>query len=190
MALAGERQVNGIVQTRVQNVFTIGIEFKIVFPAAGQHRHLADHALVLQRPGLVFFNGFARILDRGCKQFKVYVVFTDSFTTQTTGHFRHHGFRATQEKLVIVTDGDGRTTTFELGADGANLLDAALAHGLDVPFSCQGGVCATCKTRLVAGEVDMDLNHALGPEELAQGLILSCQAHPVSDRVSVDFDQT
>ena len=105
---------------------------------------------------------------------------------------KHHA-RAIEhagEMSLVSASLDGRTTTFEVGADGANLLDAALDQGLDVPFSCKGGVCATCKARLVSGEVDMDLNHALGPDELTAGYILTCQAHPVSERVTVDFDQT
>lgn len=65
-----------------------------------------------------------------------------------------------------------------------------MAAGLDVPWSCKGGVCATCKARLLEGEVEMDLNHALGPEEVAAGYVLSCQAHPLSERVVLDFDQT
>jgi len=104
---------------------------------------------------------------------------------------KHHA-RATQfggkVSAVSVTI-DGRSTTFELTADGENILDAAMDAGLDVPYSCKGGVCATCKAKLVAGEVDMDLNHALSPEEIAAGYILTCQAHPISDKVAVDFDQ-
>jgi len=61
--------------------------------------------------------------------------------------------------------------------------------GCHLPFSCKGGVCATCKARLLEGEVDMDLNQALRPEELEQGFILTCQSHPISTRVVVDFDQ-
>lgn len=84
---------------------------------------------------------------------------------------------------------DGRASSFELSADGENILDAAMDAGLDVPFSCKGGVCATCKAKLVEGEVDMDLNHALRPDEVAAGYVLTCQAHPLSERVVVDFDQ-
>jgi ring-1,2-phenylacetyl-CoA epoxidase subunit PaaE len=84
---------------------------------------------------------------------------------------------------------DGRSSSFELSADGENILDAAMQAGFDVPFSCKGGVCATCKAKLLAGEVDMDLNHALGAEEVAAGYILTCQAHPISPEVVVDFDQ-
>ncbi len=82
----------------------------------------------------------------------------------------------------------GRTTEFELASDGENILDGALSAGIDVPFSCRGGVCATCKARLVEGDVEMDLNHALDDAQLAQGLILTCQAHPVGGRVLVDYD--
>ncbi len=82
----------------------------------------------------------------------------------------------------------GRESRFELAMDGENILDGALDAGLDAPFSCKGGVCATCKAKLLEGEVDMDLNHALSDAELAAGYILTCQAHPLSARVSVDYD--
>ena len=84
---------------------------------------------------------------------------------------------------------DGREYAFELSADGENILDAGLRNGVDLPFSCKGGVCATCKARLLEGEVDMDLNQALRPEEIENGYILTCQAHPVSKKIVVDFDQ-
>ncbi len=82
----------------------------------------------------------------------------------------------------------GRETGFELASDGENVLDGALDAGLEVPFSCKGGVCATCKARLIEGEVEMDLNHALSQAELEAGFILTCQAHPVTPRVVVDYD--
>ena len=84
---------------------------------------------------------------------------------------------------------DGRSSRFSLAADGENILDAAMAAGVDVPYSCKGGVCATCKARVLEGEVEMDLNHALVNAEVDAGYVLSCQAHPVSERVVLDFDQ-
>lgn len=83
----------------------------------------------------------------------------------------------------------GRSSRFELSTDGESILDGALRNGADLPFSCKGGVCATCKARLLDGEVDMDINHALGEQELGDGMILTCQAHPITDQVVVDFDQ-
>ena len=82
----------------------------------------------------------------------------------------------------------GRVVAFDLTADGENILDGAMESGLDLPYSCKGGVCATCKAKIIEGEVDMDLNHALSKDEVDQGFVLTCQAHPISNKVVVDFD--
>jgi ring-1,2-phenylacetyl-CoA epoxidase subunit PaaE len=96
-----------------------------------------------------------------------------------------HGGKVSEVTIIA----GGRETKFELTADGENILDGGLDHGVDLPFACKGGVCATCKAKLLEGEVDMDLNHALTADELKRGYILTCQSHPVSARVTVDFDQ-
>jgi ring-1,2-phenylacetyl-CoA epoxidase subunit PaaE len=83
---------------------------------------------------------------------------------------------------------DGITFDFDLDYDGSSILDAALKQGADLPFACKGGVCATCKAKLVEGEVEMDTNYALEPEETAAGFVLTCQSHPRSPRVIVDLD--
>jgi ring-1,2-phenylacetyl-CoA epoxidase subunit PaaE len=104
---------------------------------------------------------------------------------------RHHA-RA-QEYKGLVSDvsilSDGREYAFKLNTDGENVLDAGLRNGVDLPFSCKGGVCATCKARLLEGQVEMDLNQALRPEEIESGYILTCQSHPISKKIVVDFDQ-
>lgn len=84
---------------------------------------------------------------------------------------------------------DGRSTTFRLPRDGAPVLDAVLEVRPDAPFACTNGVCGTCRARVVEGEVEMDQNYALEPEELERGVILTCQAHPVGDRLVVDYDR-
>ncbi|MFT3909440.1 MAG: 2Fe-2S iron-sulfur cluster-binding protein [Ferruginibacter sp.] len=68
------------------------------------------------------------------------------------------------------------------------MLDGALQQGADLPYACKGGVCATCRAKLVMGEVNMDVNYALEPEEIEQGFILTCQSHPKTEKISVDFD--
>ncbi len=88
----------------------------------------------------------------------------------------------------VIVRSNGREVAFDLTADGENILDGAMHSGLDLPFACKGGVCATCKARVLEGEVDMDLNHALSTEEVEQGYVLTCQAHPISRKVVVDFD--
>ena len=61
-------------------------------------------------------------------------------------------------------------------------------HGLDMPYSCRGGMCCTCRAKLIEGEVEMDLNYSLEPWELAAGYVLTCQSHPKTQRVAVDYD--
>ncbi|MEM9533350.1 MAG: 1,2-phenylacetyl-CoA epoxidase subunit PaaE [Pseudomonadota bacterium] len=89
-------------------------------------------------------------------------------------------------KVSIIAD--RRRTEIEVPADGVPILDAALAAGADLPFACKGGVCCTCRAKVVEGEVRMDVNYALDPEEVEQGFILTCQSHPTTDHVVVDFD--
>ena len=84
---------------------------------------------------------------------------------------------------------DGRSLTFTLPRDGDSILDETLRVRPDAPFACKNAVCGTCRARVLQGEVEMDSNYALEPEEIARGYVLSCQSHPVTDRVVVDFDQ-
>jgi len=83
---------------------------------------------------------------------------------------------------------DGNNFEFSLPAHGDSILDAAMKAGADLPFSCKGGVCSTCRAKLLEGEVMMEVNYALEADELEQGYILTCQAHPQSEMVVVDFD--
>lgn len=102
-------------------------------------------------------------------------------------HARAKQYAGRMSQVTIVMD--GRSVDFDLAADGANLLDSGIDQGLDLPFSCKDGVCSTCKAKLLIGKVDMDITHALEPAEIENGFILTCQAHPISDKVVIDFDQ-
>jgi ring-1,2-phenylacetyl-CoA epoxidase subunit PaaE len=83
---------------------------------------------------------------------------------------------------------DGRRSRFRLGADGVPVLDAALAVRGDAPFACKGGVCGTCRAKVLEGSVEMEQNWALEPEEVERGYVLTCQSHPTSDRLVLDYD--
>jgi ring-1,2-phenylacetyl-CoA epoxidase subunit PaaE len=83
---------------------------------------------------------------------------------------------------------DGVAVDFDLPYDGSSILDAALSNGADLPYACKGGVCCTCRAKLMEGEVKMDINYGLEPDEIEQGFILTCQAHPLTEKVVVDFD--
>lgn len=89
-------------------------------------------------------------------------------------------------RVVLVRDGLRREVVFR--REQPSILDAASAAGIEVPFSCTSGVCGTCRARVVEGDVRMERNFALDRDEVAQGFVLTCQAHPVSERVVLSFD--
>jgi len=83
---------------------------------------------------------------------------------------------------------DGRSSDLDLRPDDVSVLEAALRVRSDLPFACKGGVCGTCRARLVEGTVAMDANYALEPDEIERGYVLTCQSHPTSERVVLDYD--
>ncbi len=84
---------------------------------------------------------------------------------------------------------DGRSFDFDLALNGeTTILDAALKQSADLPYACKGGMCCTCKARLLEGEVEMDVHWGLEQEEIEKGFILTCQSHPKTGKVVVDFD--
>lgn len=84
---------------------------------------------------------------------------------------------------------DGRHQSFSMPRDTVSVLDAGLQQGIDIRYACKGGICATCRCKVVEGKADMDANHALEDYEVAGGFVLSCQAFPASDKLVLDFDQ-
>ena len=87
---------------------------------------------------------------------------------------------------TVVAVLNGRTTTVQMRR-GTSVLDAVLQVRSDAPYACKGGVCGTCRARLVEGQVEMDVNWALEPDELAAGVVLTCQSHPLTERVRLEF---
>jgi ring-1,2-phenylacetyl-CoA epoxidase subunit PaaE len=85
----------------------------------------------------------------------------------------------------LIIDGKRRDVPV---AENESILDAALRAGMDLPFACKGGMCSTCRAKLVEGDARMEVNYSLEPWELKAGFILTCQARPVSDKVVIDYD--
>jgi ring-1,2-phenylacetyl-CoA epoxidase subunit PaaE len=114
------------------------------------------------------------------------------FTTPTRRHTQIYTAVKEQkeEGSKITVKLDGRSIDFMLDYNSNTILDAALAEGADVPFACKGGVCCTCKAKLLEGEVEMETNYGLEPSEVKAGFILTCQSHPRSKKVVVDYDVT
>ncbi len=94
----------------------------------------------------------------------------------------------TECEVTVILDGATRSFMLEKGNE--SILEAGLKAGVELPYSCKGGVCSTCRAKLVAGEADMDVNFALEDYEVARGFVLTCQSYPVTDKVTVDYDQT
>lgn len=92
-------------------------------------------------------------------------------------------------KAVVTAIIDDEPITVELTTDGMSILDAINEAGGDAPYSCKGGVCSTCKGKVLEGEVVMDKNYALEEDELEAGYVLTCQAHPVTEKVVVSYDE-
>ncbi|AWK03679.1 flavodoxin reductase [Flavobacterium crocinum] len=105
-----------------------------------------------------------------------------------TSSSEEHAIQGSQEghtKITVLVDDE--ETTFEMSKK-QTILDAALKQGVDAPYSCQGGICSSCLGRVTTGTAEMTKNSILTDSEIAEGLILTCQAHPTSDTIYVDYD--
>jgi ring-1,2-phenylacetyl-CoA epoxidase subunit PaaE len=158
---------------------------------------LAAHWLDLDAVDAVFVCGPDGMMQavvealkaRGCPDVKIRI---ERFATSVPRH-EHRPAKPpepghTECEVTVVLDGATRTFTLEKGKE--SILEAGLKAGIEIPYSCKSGVCSTCRAKLTAGEVDMDVNFALEDYEVARGFVLTCQSHPVTDKVAVDYDQT
>jgi ring-1,2-phenylacetyl-CoA epoxidase subunit PaaE len=84
---------------------------------------------------------------------------------------------------------DGIRSEFSVPLNGGTVLDGAIDEGIDIPYSCKGGMCTSCRAKVTGGKVDMAMNYGLEPWELEAGFVLTCQARPLTDKVELDFDE-
>ena len=113
----------------------------------------------------------------------------EHFTPSTPARATHNAPDAAAAPRALATIiHDGQTMTVPIGAD-ETVLDAAIRGGLDLPWYCRGGMCCTCRAKLTDGAVSMDANYSLEPWETQAGFVLTCQSRPLTDRVTLDFDQ-
>ena len=135
------------------------------------------------------------LLDAGARKERVYA---ERFVSQSTGKpaSQNQGdkprasAKTTQVKpsVALTVRLDGKSYDFGISKDDL-VLDAALDHGLDLPYSCKGGVCCTCSAKVIEGQVDMVKNFTLSEEEIAQGFVLSCQARAKTPKLVISFDE-
>jgi len=134
------------------------------------------------------------LLDAGARKERVYA---ERFVSQSTGKPASQNQvdkpRASakttqaQSSVALTVRLDGKSYDFGINSDDL-VLDAALDHGLDLPYSCKGGVCCTCRAKVLEGKVEMAMNYSLTDDEVADGYVLTCQAMPRSERVVVSYD--
>lgn len=114
-------------------------------------------------------------------------IHTERFLTDTKR-------KATAQQIEQRSDGqvnivlDGRELIVDVSKQDDSILEAALRAGADLPYACKSGVCATCKCKVLQGQVEMAINYSLEPEELKKGYVLSCQARPITPNVCLSFD--
>jgi len=172
----------------VMNREKIGEFLQTVVPAAG-----IDHVYVCG-PFQMNDEAEAAMLAAGVPEERIHierfgVALPSATSAGQVGAVVHEALPgdAKQARITIVRDGLQREIAFTEGQP--SILDAASAAGLEVPFSCTSGVCGTCRAKLVEGEVRMERNFALDKNEVAAGFVLTCQAHPLTERVTLSFDE-
>lgn len=145
-----------------------------------------DHAF-LCGPGGLIESGKAALTQVGVAPGRIHVEYfsTDGLPIET--------------RAAVATAADGRESTAEIMLNGARhsipvrsgetIVDAGLRAGLEMPYSCRGGMCCTCRAKVTEGDLRMDTNYSLEPWELEAGYVLTCQSHPVSPKVALDYDQ-
>lgn len=131
-----------------------------------------------------------KLIDMGMPSASVHIELFTSPDQPKAAHEKwatdHRKDEGPMSKVSITLD--GTTFDMELAYNGESILDAALRHGADLPYACKGGVCCTCRAKVTEGAVEMEVNYALEPDEVAKGFVLTCQSHPTTDRVVIDFD--
>ncbi|MFI5286295.1 MAG: 1,2-phenylacetyl-CoA epoxidase subunit PaaE [Candidatus Dormibacteria bacterium] len=129
------------------------------------------------------------LLERGVEADHVHAELFHAKDAQRPRAAEHHiaaGAAGAAEVTIIL---DGRSSTFPVDPDGERILDAALRVRSDAPYACKGGVCGTCRAKLISGSVEMDQHFALEQRDMDAGFVLACQSHPTTPKVVIDFDQ-
>lgn len=132
-------------------------------------------------PMVTELHGYLR--ERGCESVHVELFHADPPPRPPAPSDADTGSRASVTAVL-----DGRTTTFQLAENGVAVLDGLLSVRGDAPYACKGGVCGTCRALLVEGDVRMDQCYALDDQDLKRGFVLTCQSHPTTPTVRVDYD--
>ncbi len=139
-------------------------------------------------PAEMIFTVKAFLEKKGITGNKIHLeLFNSTKSRQSTVDSPQTNTSGAVSNINVKVDGRSFEVTIPFNSD-QTILDAALQQGADLPYACKGGMCCTCKAKLLEGEVSMDVHWGLEEEEVAKGYILTCQSHPKTEKVVVDFD--
>ena len=160
-----------------------------VLARAGLPAESIDHAF-LCGPGALIAEGRAALERLGVAPERIHVEYfsADGMPVEPRGARATPGVPAIAPVAMAAITLHGAQHDVPVLAD-ETIVDAGIRAGLEMPYSCRGGMCCTCRAKLVQGEVRMDLNYSLEPWELEAGFVLTCQAHPLTPHVALDYDQ-
>ena len=148
---------------------------------------LKSKAFFMCGPEEMIFNVKDVLQTLGVSEDKIkFELFTTPVLLAAEKEVEVSSFTGTAKVKVIY---DEEEITFDLSSDGENVLEAAMKHDVDAPFSCKGAVCCTCKAKVTNGKVSMKLNYSLTDDEVEDGYILTCQAHAASENLTVNYDE-
>jgi ring-1,2-phenylacetyl-CoA epoxidase subunit PaaE len=137
-------------------------------------------------PGPMMENIKKALQNRRVAAEKIHIEYFTSVQQELSQQKTFEGQEDMEAEVTVVLY--GVETTFSLKSSGINILEAAIEAGVDAPFSCKGAVCCTCRAKVLEGKVKMDANYALTDKEVEEGFVLTCQAHPLTPKVVLDYD--
>ncbi len=147
-----------------------------------------DHAF-LCGPGGLIEEGKRALLDLGVPGERIHAEYFSTDGLPVTPRPLASGKQADDQPAIAIAHVTFDGSAYDLPVrQGETIIDAGLRAGLELPFSCRGGMCCTCRAKLVSGEVRMDTNYSLEPWEMQAGFVLTCQSHPLTKEVTVDYD--
>jgi ring-1,2-phenylacetyl-CoA epoxidase subunit PaaE len=126
------------------------------------------------------------LIEKGVKKENIHFELFTSSGSAKKSEQKQTNEPSFDSSVSLILDGD--TYDFNMSSQGKSILDVGYEAGADLPFACKGGVCCTCKAKIIEGSASMDVNYALDKDEVERGYILTCQAHPTSDKLVVSFD--
>ncbi|HEY9553686.1 1,2-phenylacetyl-CoA epoxidase subunit PaaE [Allosphingosinicella sp.] len=139
-------------------------------------------------PGPMMDAAEEALLERGVDKHKIHIERFTADRPSAAVEAQMHALQDQARGLTMQVTLDGRKRRVAFDAEAGNILDSARAAGLPAPYACKAGVCATCRARVISGEVEMAARYGLSDEEVAAGYVLTCQSVPKGPGVELDYD--